>query len=599
MNRISIFTITALLSLGVIVGCSVLKGNDAEVNVKNFLSRFAADIQRSDSISAEHFKTDHSEWALRAALRVLNNKMESPVTTAAMFTQATITISDSIFVRVPVSFSADSAGTKTERLTNLEMTLVQMDTTFKITRWNGESFYEEFWAYSNAIEAGQTALHIEESRGQLFARALELQQQFDSVIWVSGIGTTKNYYYVVSGQWEQPYSEKPLPVWQYQMGLVDETGKEIVPVAFDLIGMPGDDDRIEVRKNNLYGLYQLSTGKELLPSEYAWIVPYNQDGTNVLVKKDTLLGWIDEQWAFHAGLPNKEAEEYIRQFKFLPDEIKLNKDDATFLEIPSERQAGKGVLIPDSYYTYFGIFDEIENDFVMEIFNEEAGVEYKEARLSFFEKITGAFSALISDARDAYVYSREGFYDHQKVTFINSKGEFITTHDLREKGKLAFRMIDDTHLEVKISPSEEVTGDYMEPAEGEINTPQYVYFAADGDQALIPLETNRWHACTAFAKLDSSYVTGNFTVYDEEGTSTEATFLSTATLTSMRNEILADYGYIFQNPDVLENFKYRDWYKPQYASVADFEEELSEIDRHNLNFLEKILGPVDTSTTAM
>jgi YARHG domain/WG containing repeat len=596
MKRISIVIIVALLVLGAGVSCSILKGNDAEEKVKNFLTRFATDLQQADSIAANHFKTDHSAWALRSALKVLRNDVESPVTASALFSQPVITINDSIVVSIPVTLTADSAGISSQRITNLEMTLVQTDTTFIITRWNGEDFYETFWSYSSAISAGQTAHEIAETRGHFYERAIQLQESYDSVIWFLAMDPI-NYYYVVSGNWENPYG-KPLKTDSYRMGLADESGKEIIPLNFDLIGMPGElsEDLIEVKNANKFGCYKLSTSQLVIPAEYDWIIPYNE---NLLVKQDTVFGWYDTQLIYHAGYPDANAQNYIRSFKFFPEQINLNNKDATYLEIPNEEYAAVGYTIPAGYFTYFGVFDEIEGGYQSEIFNERADLEYKEAQVGFFEKITTTFSALITQARDAYVYSREGFYDHQKITVFNNNGELVTEHDLGGKGELKFRMLSEDVLEIKISPTEDDMNNYMEPSESEINTPRYVYFSAEGDRALTPLKTNRWYACTAFAKLDSSYVTGNFTAYNEEGNAVSLTVLSTETLTDMRNEILAEYGYTFQDPDVLQRFKYQDWYNPMHTTLADFQEQLTAVDRHNLKFLEKFLGPVDNSAPLM
>jgi hypothetical protein len=70
------------------------------------------------------------------------------------------------------------------------------------------------------------------------------------------------------------------------------------------------------------------------------------------------------------------------------------------------------------------------------------------------------------------------------------------------------------------------------------------------------------------------------------------TFLSDSSLMRMRNEILAEYGYIFPDDRTTEHFKYFSWYLPRFGSVATFESALTDIDRHNLKFLEKILGPL-------
>ena len=64
-------------------------------------------------------------------------------------------------------------------------------------------------------------------------------------------------------------------------------------------------------------------------------------------------------------------------------------------------------------------------------------------------------------------------------------------------------------------------------------------------------------------------------------------------LMRMRDEILAEYGFIFPIEKTNENFKLNSWYQPRYESLAQIEDQLTDIDRHNLKFLERILGPLE------
>jgi hypothetical protein len=59
----------------------------------------------------------------------------------------------------------------------------------------------------------------------------------------------------------------------------------------------------------------------------------------------------------------------------------------------------------------------------------------------------------------------------------------------------------------------------------------------------------------------------------------------------MRDEILAAYGYQFPAPERVEQFKNNsNWYTPQHTSLAEVTTTMTEIDRHNLEFLNKILS---------
>jgi hypothetical protein len=56
-------------------------------------------------------------------------------------------------------------------------------------------------------------------------------------------------------------------------------------------------------------------------------------------------------------------------------------------------------------------------------------------------------------------------------------------------------------------------------------------------------------------------------------------------LAYMRNEIYADYGYIFKDKKWKEVFDKKYWYKPQYENVDKF---LTEIDKYNLAIIREV-----------
>lgn len=55
-----------------------------------------------------------------------------------------------------------------------------------------------------------------------------------------------------------------------------------------------------------------------------------------------------------------------------------------------------------------------------------------------------------------------------------------------------------------------------------------------------------------------------------------------ATLRLKRNEIFAQYGYIFKSPELLEHFQKKQWYKPVNSNVDSL---LTELDKQNINLL--------------
>jgi hypothetical protein len=96
--------------------------------------------------------------------------------------------------------------------------------------------------------------------------------------------------------------------------------------------------------------------------------------------------------------------------------------------------------------------------------------------------------------------------------------------------------------------------------------------------------------------MDSSYLTGEFVYWDSTQRATVTRdFVSNATMIEMRNEILAVYGYEFADPKLVEQFRYRDWYVIRHEHYEDFWDTMTEIDKHNLEFLESMIGTLRTN----
>jgi hypothetical protein len=121
----------------------------------------------------------------------------------------------------------------------------------------------------------------------------------------------------------------------------------------------------------------------------------------------------------------------------------------------------------------------------------------------------------------------------------------------------------------------------------------YTYFSLNEEMVVNELTSNRNHPSTEFVKLDSTYLTGRFYEWNNETETTEQfSFAPLSVLVNMRDEILASYGYIFP-----EEHHYSDnWYKPRYNTREEFQDQLTEIDKYNLEFLEKLIGLVQTES---
>ncbi|HTJ48515.1 MAG TPA: WG repeat-containing protein, partial [Cyclobacteriaceae bacterium] len=374
-------------------------------------------------------------------------------------------------------------------------------------------------------------------------------------------------------------------------------GAVIIPLDYDLVGTPGmiESNVVEVKKDGLVGFYSIE-GKQLIAPEYDWIIPYDENDTYALVKRDTTYGWLTKSYVYNAGFPSKDAEHYIKNYEFLPRQFTLSNDEQSMAEIPTDQYIGYGILMPPTYWTITGIFDEIMPGFTKGENMYTGYREYITADHAFIQTVANNISALITTIKERYLEGREEFYEHNQLTFVNARGETLTTDNLYSTGGVVFTKLDNTLLQAKIIENNGGSEEFDMPENGEEwNLPIYKYYRLDNDLSIQPLTSNRRFIQTEFTKLDSSYLMGEFTFYNAETQQNDTrTFLSNMTLTEMRDEILASYGYIFKDEEIARQYSYRDWYKPHYENYADFADQLTDIDRHNLAFLERIIGSLDT-----
>jgi hypothetical protein len=65
----------------------------------------------------------------------------------------------------------------------------------------------------------------------------------------------------------------------------------------------------------------------------------------------------------------------------------------------------------------------------------------------------------------------------------------------------------------------------------------------------------------------------------------------------MRDEILAANGYSFPGTEKGERYD-KSWYNPRFDNIEQFREMLTEIDRHNLTFLDNVINALQQKSVA-
>lgn len=559
------------------------------MEIRTFLVSFQNSLTLPDKEILKQFRTSQSAQSLLEVIKILQNKDED-VQCQVDFDHARITeLEDASKVDIPVRFSMKVDEGEDQNADTLTLWVALEEKKYIVVGINGEEFYQAFVGFKNDNRWKVERQRAYRQREAVYDVARKLEQQFDTVIWyVTHNG--ENYFYVAEGSWKNyflNYSTRHEKNADVKMGVVNATGEEVIPIDYDLIGTFAFDHKnlVEVRKDGKTGYYDLTTKQQVVDPVYDMIVPYQYDSILAIVKQDTVYGWIDNAYQYTPGFPSEEAREWVMTFGFLKKPLSFTKDSHSYCEIPNQEYAGYGILIPPSYLVYSGLFSEIDGGICTTPVPVYGWTEYIKVEESFFEKLSANVSALVTAITERYIEGREEFYTSNRVVFLNERNDTLAVESVNGTNSM-IRAIDSTLLEVRTDPDwEYYMGDF--DVDG---LPVHIYYSIN-DGAITRLKSSRLFPQTQFVNLDSSYLSEPYKRYDPDASQwLETTEVSLKTLVYMRNEILFEYGYRFKSTDEAESFTTGEKYDPQYDSVEEFEDQLSDIDQHNLMFLEKVIS---------
>ncbi|HCW07362.1 MAG TPA: hypothetical protein DGG95_08360, partial [Cytophagales bacterium] len=537
-----IISICIILTLG--ISCSVNKSKELEKDVKVFLNDFQSKLQGSDEEILKLFTGSQSKDEILKAIVILQNK-DTTVKSHIQPDEFKFHIEGSyIVVEFPVELTASGQSTETSLLS---FQLFKNDRQFRIGKLEGEKLYRQFSILKNKIEYAKELARRMADLKVYYDRARELQKNYDSVIWFVH-HKNMTYYYAVKGVYNFD-SLKKGTLQNCKMGLIDETGKVIVPVEFDLISNPSMTfaEAVEVTNNGRVGCYSLD-GKEMIPPNYEWIVPYEKGFANALVKKDPIFGWLDKEYAFHENFPSEEAEKSIKEFEYLTNNafrFGIGHQDLISILYPIEDSfRGNGLIIASSVFASNGILPIVNDGFVTLKDAEENrlfqyGDDYIENTNEKPFSVSETLSAFISNIKTRYIGGRGEFYTTHKIILIDKNQKLLSSIEAWG-ADFKFRKLSDELFESK-AISETDAGPSIWAREA--NFPFYSYFKFDLGK-LIRLKSNRLFQCTEFVKMDSSYLSGDFIFY-QNNNDVHSKFASSETIRTMRDDILASYGFIF------------------------------------------------------
>jgi len=580
-------------------GCSVIKKEDPEQKVRVFLTTFQSDLPKADDVVLDYFHVKQTQEAVLSAINILRDK-HAFVACETNFANAQISFEQELIkVETPVTFRLKDMSSEDAESFTFTLWLTPDNDSFIITQLDGEGLFQAFSSIKNrnAWEAEQKLAR--EERLWIYENARTIEGKYDSVIWYSTY-RDENYFYVVDGDWTNyflNYNTKHQRNSGTHMGLVDAKGEIIIPIEYDLVGAIGFEEPylVEVRKDGKVGYFDIGKKQLVVDTRFDLIIPCGREKAWAIVKQDTAYGWLDREYNYQSGFPSARIQKWTEDFEFLKRSIRLKAGEQIFCEIPSAEHTGSGIIVPPSYLSQYGIFDEIEGGISTTSVPISAWTEYKETKGSFMETITSNIMAVVTTVQERYLEGREEFYTSNQLLFVNQNHDTLRLANISGE-EISMHTIDSGLLEVR-TPHDFWFAENN--ACEEYNLYHHDYFAITEGSEVTQLKSNRLYPQTQYVKLDSTYLQGSFRVYTADGNENSTTFLSITTISYMRDEILASYGYRFPEQSRVEQFQQRgDWYVPHHDKVEEIEAEMTDIDRHNLAFLNKILSLMKPSTAA-
>jgi hypothetical protein len=591
----------ALVLIGWLGGCAFLKQETPESKAREVMIAFQQSLNQPEDEILKFFETEQSRTSLLGAIHIMQNTDSTLLKCELDFTNMTIEPSklfdeDVIGVKITATFKPsvvtenDSEDSQPQQ-GDLIFYLAERKNNFKIVSLDGDNFYNTFTNIKHEIQYAADRQAEVKEREAIYALARNLEEKFDTLVWYTRYNN-KVYFYAVTGEWNEEalYPQSSVPKPEYKMGLIDETGKEIIPIEFDMIGTLGaeQENAVEVKSRYGYGYISLD-GDTLVSPEYNVIIPF-PEAEVWIVQDEGQYGYIDNRGKYSEGFINATAKQYVEDFAYLPTAGTINESNYALCESPRHEGAGKGNFISPSYFVAIGLFEPVQFGFTTTASDVPIGgwTEYVEYR-TVFKSISDGIGALVTSFKERYLEGREEFYERSNLMFTDASQNIVFTEEL-SGDNIEVVKISDSVIQV----SAIVTQSYYEAepgTDGDFFNPHYLAFYSIEDGDVRTLESNRSYKQTEFVKLDDSYITGDYKVYNESaGQWVSYSSLPTWVLAYMRNEILAEYGMIFQDENVKSQFSGMSWYSPRYENEADFAEALSEIDKHNLEFLAKAIS---------
>jgi len=384
-----------------------------------------------------------------------------------------------------------------------------------------------------------------------------------------------------------------------KVGLVDDRGTVLLPKKYDKIYSPDvtNEGYIEIENNKKLGLYNYLKGTTIA-CEYDLIFPSEMSEFIGIGKKDNQYFYIDSDGGKTEINTAKDIPDYkriLKKFSFdffsqknkiitIPEDDKLDEEDQEYYNY---------ALFVPSYLNVLGIMPEMIDDL-----NEDGpGTRYGTSKIILVKEPENGILAFISKfmegGGDARGYNIESYYLgglKNNNTNMNSEvlgsrtmehGEYYYCEEITSR----FIFVNDSIFQYQgMNKTKDLYPKYDHMS-------LYTNYKIDSNGNIILLDSVRFFDFTKYGVIDSDYFIGCFgkirggELYDwDDWNMTISEYLDSRDLDIMRNEIYAEYGYIFTSEKWKKYFEAKPWYTPKHENVDEF---LTEIDKANIQTILK------------
>jgi hypothetical protein len=578
MNRYPLYVCIFLM-----IGCSAPKDKKEDIN--NFLKRWAKALSLKDKV-LRNFYDPAFDFPV-----VL---VEDSASLSYTIDVDRIEISKQknggdIFAVVPFQLRDQEGQTENGKM---KLTIVSTIHGFSIKDMSQELTKEVMWRNRRLQydqELAQRMKAYDSIWNNVRLVALKLQQHYDTVVFFAKVDK-QVLFYVANGDWVYPYRNDSTQYdsGNYKMGVVTAENKVIVPVEYTKIYNPSGTVTgvIEVERNGLRGLFKVN-GEQLIPAEFQGIYPTKAPNAIAQLKKGGQYGWLDNKGnvSFDASSHNDktlfmspiESNDVLGwQFTY-PGTIKV------LIDMTGNSEYSDGVIVYPSFVRDLGI-TKVAHPWVLNDINEmgmgmtDTVIKFESAE-SLSDKLYGLISFFMESGADARGYQ---FSKNDLLILDNT----MTKVD-RLENLIANSYNQDPCGNMRSGPAYRIIRQGL--YESNDGDGKYKYYKVTAEGKVEPQSTDRQYAFTKFAKIDERYFKychyENVPFDAEEYEATNVVVLSGVSsneLDIMRNEIFAEYGFIFKSAKWKTYFESKPWYKPQYDNVDQF---LTEIDKSNIKFI--------------